>query len=328
MTNPYQPCCSRILDTIGHTPLVRLTKLYPELKQKIFAKLEAFNPGGSIKDRTALRLITHAMESGKLKKGDTVVESSSGNMAIGLAQVCNYFDLNLEVVVDPMVNSQNVKIIKAHGATVHHVTTPCKEGGYLKARLDKVQEILNSNPRCFWTNQYGNPQNPATHRQTMHEIVKGLGFAPDYLLAATSTCGTLMGCADYIDKNHLNTKVIAVDAVGSVIFDSPAGKRNIPGHGAGRKSQFLDKKSIHDVIHINEEECVDGCHRLLHREAILCGGSSGAVTYAVQKIASDLPVGVTIAMILCDNGERYLDTIYNEEWVKENIISSLENVLV
>ncbi|WPR73673.1 2,3-diaminopropionate biosynthesis protein SbnA [Algoriphagus sp. NG3] len=327
MTNPYQPYHSRILDTIGHTPLIRLTKLYPDLKQRVFAKLESFNPGGSIKDRTALQLITHAMEAGKLKKGDTVVESSSGNMAIGLAQVCKYFDLHLEVVVDPMVNSQNVKIIRAYGVKVHHVTTPCKEGGYLKARLDKVQDILNSNPRCFWTNQYGNPQNPAAHKQTMHEIVKELGFAPDYLFAATSTCGTLMGCADYIEKNNLTTKVIAVDAVGSIIFGTPAGTRNIPGHGAGRKSQFLDLQSIHKVIHINEQECVDGCHRLLDKEAILSGGSSGAVTSAVQKIAPELPLGASIAMILCDSGERYLDTIYNEEWVKEHI-SSLENELV
>ncbi|MCE7053599.1 2,3-diaminopropionate biosynthesis protein SbnA [Algoriphagus sp. AGSA1] len=327
MTNLFHPYYSRILDTIGHTPLVKLSKLYPDLQLRIFAKLEAFNPGGSIKDRTALQLITHAMENGKLKKGDTVVESSSGNMAIGLAQACKYFELKLEVVVDPMVNLQNVKIIKAYGGKIHCVSKPAPEGGYLKARLDRVQEILDANPRSFWTNQYGNPQNPVAHKQTMHEIVKELDFAPDYLLAATSTCGTLMGCADYIEKNHLETKVIAVDAVGSVIFDTPAGKRNIPGHGAGRKSQFLDRRSIHGVIHINEGECVDGCHRLLHREAILSGGSSGAVTSALQKIAPSLPVGASIAMILCDSGERYLDTIYNEEWVKENI-SQLENVLI
>lgn len=156
MNNPSQACFSRILDTVGHTPLIRLNRLFPEKKLRIVAKMESFNPGGSIKDRTALQLITDALESGKLRKGDTVVESSSGNMAIGLAQTCKYFGLNLEVVVDPMVNKQNIKIIKVYGGKVNFVTTPAQEGGYLQARLDKVQEILFSNPRSFWTNQYGN----------------------------------------------------------------------------------------------------------------------------------------------------------------------------
>ncbi len=319
MNNTSQSCFSRILDTVGHTPLIRLNRLFPEKKLRIVAKMESFNPGGSIKDRTALQLITDAIESGKLRKGDTVVESSSGNMAIGLAQTCKYFGLNLEVVVDPMVNKQNIKIIKAYGGKVNFVTTPAIEGGYLQARLDRVQDILCSNPRSFWTNQYGNPQNPAAHKQTMHEIVKDLGAAPDYLFAATSTCGTLMGCAEYVTSNQLKTKVIAVDAVGSVIFGTPAGERKIPGHGAGRKSQFLDREAIFDVVHVSDEESVKGCHKLLDTEAILCGGSSGAVTAAVQKFAPHIPSGACVAMILCDRGERYLDTIYNEEWVKENI---------
>ncbi|MEB2779958.1 2,3-diaminopropionate biosynthesis protein SbnA [Algoriphagus sp. C2-6-M1] len=327
MTTPHQPYFSRILDTVGHTPLIRLNRLFPKSQQKIFAKMESFNPGGSIKDRTSLQLITHAMENGKLNKGDTVVESSSGNMAVGLAQTCKYFGLKLEVVVDPMVNGQNIKIIKAYGGKINFVQSPATEGGYLQARLDKVQEILASNPRSIWTNQYGNPQNPAAHWQTMHEIIKDLGKPPDYLFAATSTCGTLMGCAEYIKKNDLKTKVIAVDAVGSVIFGTAPGDRKIPGHGASRKSQFLRRESIYDVVHVNDQECVTGCHRLLDSEAILCGGSSGAVVSAVQKLAPIFPDGATIAMILCDRGERYLDTIYNEDWVKENF-TQLEKVLV
>ncbi|REG88319.1 2,3-diaminopropionate biosynthesis protein SbnA [Algoriphagus antarcticus] len=327
MTNSHQPYFSRILDTVGRTPLIRLNRVNPDSQLRIFAKMESFNPGGSIKDRTALQLITDAMENGKLKKGDTVVESSSGNMAIGLAQTCKYFGLSLEVVVDPMVNKQNIKIIRAYGGKVNFVHLPAKEGGFLQARLDKVQEILDTNPRSFWPNQYGNPQNPAAHKQTMHEIVKDLGSAPDYLFAATSTCGTLMGCAEYIKMNKLKTKVIAVDAVGSVIFGTPPGERKIPGHGAGRKSQFLKRESIFDVVHVTDEECVKGCHGLLNTEAILCGGSSGAVTYAVKKLAPTLPSGATVVIILCDRGERYLDTIYNEDWVEENI-TNLEKVLV
>jgi len=327
MTYVHQPYFSRILDTVGRTPLIRLNRLFPKSKFKVFAKMEAFNPGGSIKDRTALQLITHAIENGQLKKGDTVVESSSGNMAIGLAQTCKYFGLKLEVVVDPMVNQQNIKIIKAFGAKVNYVTVPAHNGGFLQARLDKVQQLVDANPRSFWTNQYGNIQNPTAHKQTMHEIVKDLGHAPDYLFAATSTCGTLMGCAEYIKKNKLMTKIIAVDAVGSVIFGTPAGARKIPGHGAGRTSQFLKRDSIYDVVHVTDSECIEGCHRLLNSEAILCGGSSGAVTQAVEKFSSQVPDGSCIAMILCDRGERYLDTIYNESWVSDNI-DQLENILM
>ncbi|UZD23574.1 2,3-diaminopropionate biosynthesis protein SbnA [Algoriphagus halophytocola] len=315
---------SNILDTIAQTPLVQLSRLGTAFQ--LFAKLEAFNPGGSIKDRTALQLIRHAITHFGLKKGDTVVESSSGNMAIGLAQACKFFGMKLQVVVDPMVNQQTLKILKAYGAGISQVTRPAEEGGFLQARLDRVQELLEENPRSFWPNQYGNPQNPAAHVQTMREITRDLGQAPDYLFAATSTCGTLMGCAEYIRTNQLRTKVIGVDAAGSAIFSSAPRERKIPGHGAGRKSQFLKEELVHDVVHVDDQECVIGCHRLMDAEAMLCGGSSGAVISALEKYSDKIPRNSKVAIILCDRGERYLDTIYNEEWVKENILESCYEV--
>lgn len=320
MKSQAQSCYSSVLDMVGHTPLLQLNRIFPNSKHRVFAKLESFNPGGSIKDRTALQLITHALETGRLQKGDTVVESSSGNMAIGLAQTCKYYGLNLEVVVDPLVNSQNIQLIKAYGAKIHFVTQPEKIGGFLQARLNKVQEIVKRNPNSFWTNQYGNTQNPIAHQQTMHEIIQDLEKAPDYLFVATSTCGTLMGCAVYIQQHKLPTKLVAVDAVGSVIFGAPAAARKIPGHGASRKSQFLKEELIDEVVHVNDQECVNGCLSLLNSEALLCGGSSGAVISAVQKVAHLIPSGASIATILCDRGERYLDTIYNAAWVKEHIL--------
>lgn len=319
MTAFHSRYFSRVIDTVGNTPLIRLNRIFPKSSVLFFGKVESFNPGGSIKDRTALQLISHAMETGQLRPGDTVVESSSGNMAIGLAQVCKYFGLQLEVVVDPMVNRQNVRIMKAYGAHINYVEKPAQTGGFLQARLDKVQELLRRIPGSFWTNQYGNGQNPATHRKTMHEIVKDLGYAPDYLFAATSTCGTLMGCAQYIQRHELDTKLVAVDAVGSVIFNGPSGERKIPGHGAGRKSQFLEPEAVDRVVHVDDWDCVQGCRQLLDREALLCGGSSGAVLSAVAKVLPEIPRGSTVAMILCDRGERYLDTIYNEEWVNTQI---------
>lgn len=307
-----------ILSTIGKTPLVELKRLYPHSTSKIFAKIEAFNPGGSIKDRTAVGILKDAIQSGRLKPGNTVIESSSGNMAIGLAQACLFFNLPLIIVVDPNVNPQNVKILETYGAQIEQITERCPKGGYLNTRLKKVQELLKEIPNSFWTNQYSNPCNPKAHHHTMKEVLNSLQQPLDYLFVATSTCGTIMGCSDYLKATGQTTKLIAVDAVGSVLFDTPAQPRLIPGHGAGRPSQLLKKEAVCRPIHITDEECVIGCHRLLKREAILGGGSTGAIVMAVEKMLPSIPEGSTIAMIVADRGERYLETIYSKSWQTEH----------
>ena len=310
-----------ILDTIGGTPLVRISRLY-NTKAKVFAKLESQNPGGSIKDRTAVQLIEHALCTGELKEGDHVIESSSGNMAIGLAQACLYYGLKLTVVVDVLANKHTLKILRAYGVNIDIIEQPAPIGGFLTARLNRVKELVENTYNAFWPNQYGNPQNPLAHKQTMKEILDTLEGNLDYLFAATSTCGTLMGCANYVVENNLRTKVIAVDAVGSVIFGQEPQERKIPGHGAGRTSSFLCKSIIDDVVHVTDEGCIEGCRSLLEQEAILSGGSSGAVVTALKQYLPKIEKGATCAMILCDRGERYLDTIYNEEWVSQNIYNT------
>ncbi|KOF02308.1 cysteine synthase [Roseivirga seohaensis subsp. aquiponti] len=309
-----------ILETIGDTPIVKLNRLFNSHKN-VFAKMEGHNPGGSIKDRTAIQLLEHAFCTGELKEGDHVIESSSGNMAIGLAQACLYYGLSLTVVVDTMANKHTLKILKAYGANIDMVKEPAPLGGFLTARLNRVQALVDKTHNSFWPNQYGNPQNPLAHKQTMKEILDALDGKLDYMFAATSTCGTLMGCANYILDNNLDTKIIAVDAVGSVIFGDTPQERKIPGHGAGRPSTFLCKSIVDDVIHVSDADCVDGCRNLLNKEAILCGGSSGAVVSAVGRYLTQIPTEANCAMILCDRGERYLDTIYNDEWVNDNIFN-------
>jgi len=304
-----------VMAAVGNTPLVALKELYAQRKINFYGKSEYLNPGGSIKDRTALNILVSELKAGRIRRGNTIIESSSGNMAIGLAQTCLYYGLKLIVVVDPKLNSQTEQILKTYGAKISRVHHEHPTEGFLGARLQRVQELLKKIPRSFWTNQYGNPNNPKTHKQTIAEIVEALNGDLDYLFVATSTCGTLMGCAQYIREHHLSTKLVAVDAVGSVIFGTPPGKRLIPGHGAGRPSQFLKRDWIHDVVHVTDEDCVDGCHRLLKREALLCGGSSGAIVSAIKKYLPNIPDYSNCALILCDRGERYLDTIYNEHWV-------------
>ena len=306
-----------ILATIGNTPLVQLQNLYPTYNVSLFAKIESFNPGGSIKDRTAESLLVDAMNKGRVHKDTTIIESSSGNMAIGLAQLCLKYDLRLIVVVDPNVNPQTVKILKTYGAKIDLISCG-NDSNYLNTRLARVQTLLHETPDSFWPNQYANLANPKAHYHTMKEIAEVLDHEVDYLFAATSTCGTIMGCADYIHENNMSTKVVAVDALGSIIFHPKSGRRLIPGHGAGRASQLLDKSQVHTVMHASDENCITGCHHLLHKEAILAGGSSGAVVHAVGQLLPEIPDGSRCAMILCDSGERYLDTIYSPEWVIEH----------
>ncbi|MFL1896394.1 2,3-diaminopropionate biosynthesis protein SbnA [Aquimarina sp. 2-A2] len=307
---------ANILETIGDTPLVALQRISQAYSFEMFAKMESFNPGGSIKDRTAHTILSTALREGKIKKGDIIIESSSGNMAIGLAQACLFYGLQLIVVVDPKLNKHTAKILETYGATIETVSKPEKNGGFLKSRLNRVAELLKENPNSYWTNQYENTLNPTTHHTTMSEIAEALQGEVAYVFVATSTCGTLMGCAEYIARNGLSTKIIAVDAIGSVLFAKDKKERLIPGHGAGVPSNFLELDSVHDVVHVSDEECIEGCWRLLKEEAILCGGSSGAIISAVDKYKMNIEKNSACALILCDRGERYLDTIYNEHWVK------------
>lgn len=311
-----------IISTIGNTPLVQLNKIFKHNKFNLFGKLEAANPAGSIKDRTSLFILQQALADGRIKKGDTVIESSSGNMAVGLAQACLYYGLKLIVVVDPKLNLHTEKILRTYGARIEKVAEPKEDGGFLAARLTRVQYLLISIPNSFWSNQYGNKDNPLTHHKTMTEIMDSLEGELDYLFVATSTCGTLMGCADYIKENNLSTKIIAVDAVGSVLFGGPPLKRLIPGHGAGVPSQFLDTNKIYDYVYVDDVDCARGCWSLLENESILCGGSSGGMISAVKKYSKKIADGSNCALFLCDRGERYLDTIYNQEWLLKELPES------
>lgn len=304
-----------ILNTIGNTPLIKLKKIIEPGIFHLYGKLEAANPSGSIKDRTSLLILQKALAKGRLKKGDTVIESSSGNMALGLAQACLYYGLHLIVVVDPKLNLHTEKILRTYGVTIEYIQKPKIQGGFLAARLERVQQLLDNIPNSFWSNQYGNINNPLAHHLTMNELIDTLAGKMDYLFVSTSTCGTLMGCADYIFENNLTTKIIAVDAVGSVLFGGPPLKRLIPGHGAGVPSHFLDTTKIHDHIFVNDLECIKGCWSLLESEAILCGGSTGGIISAVKRYGKHIDEGSNCVVLLCDRGERYLDTIYNQKWL-------------
>jgi 2,3-diaminopropionate biosynthesis protein SbnA len=259
------------------------------------------------------------MELGHIGLGSVVVESSSGNMGVGLAQVCSYYGIRFICVVDPRTTPQNIRHLEAYGAEVDVVTEPNPvTGEFLQARLDRVKALLQSIRGSYLPDQYSNEYNPRAHHRTMQEIAAALDQRVDYVFYATSTCGTLRGCAEYVRDNGLSTTVIAVDAVGSVVFGSERRKRLIPGHGAACRPALYQPGLAPRCLHVTDLDCIIGCRRLARREAILAGGSSGAVFMALEQIKDDLLEGSTCVMIFGDRGERYLDTIYSDAWVTEN----------
>ena len=228
------PACG-VLDSIGDTPLVELSRLGGGLGVRVWAKLEAANPGGSAKDRPAARMISDALRDGSITRGTTIVESTSGNMGVGLAQACRYHGIELICVVDPRATDRSVRTLRALGAQVEMVDTPDPAtGDLLVARRNRVAELLEQIPNSFSPDQYTNWANPAAHAAgTMREIDEALEGEIDHVFVATSTAGMLLGCCDYLRDRRRRTRVVAVDALGSVLFGGAPGVRRLPGLGAG-----------------------------------------------------------------------------------------------
>ena len=313
---------SGVLGAIGGTPLVRLEKIFSSSHFDCLAKLEGLNPGGSSKDRPSVAIIERALQTGEINSDTLVIESSSGNTGIGLAQVCAYHGLRFRCLIDPKVTQQNVDILAAYGAEIEMIEHPDPNTGeLLPAKLKRINEILKAVENSFWVNQYENRENSGAHyRSTVKEIVHDLdGNMLDYLFIATATCGTIRGCLDYLKDHGYPTRVIAVDALGSQIFSDCKQDRLIPGLGSAICPKLTPTDGVHRFLHVTDIDCVVGCRRLARTEAILAGGSSGGVISAVDRMSNEIPEGSTVVVLLPDRGERYLDTIYSDEWVRENL---------
>lgn len=309
-----------ILGAIGDTPLLEFDRVFTASPFRVLAKMESFNPGGSVKDRTALNMLLEKVHSGELDpKRSVVVESSSGNLGVGLAQVCRYFGLRFICVVDGRTTGRNIEVLRALHCEVEIVAEPDPATGeYLPARLARVHELLATVPHAYWPNQYANLRNPDAHQQTMREIDAALDGKVDYLFCAVGTFGTLRGCAEYVHEHGLGTTIVGVDAVGSVIFGGPPAPRLIPGHGASVRPELLDTALVDAVVHITDLESVAACRRIVAKEAVLVGGSSGAVMAALDKMTDTIEPGSNCVLIFPDGGDRYLDTIYSDAWVTAN----------
>ena len=304
-------------------------ELYVDLRsifgRSLFLKCEGFNFAGSIKLKAATAMVEAAERDGVLRPGSILVESSSGNLGVALSMIAASKGYDFLCVTDPRCNLTTRLLMESLGSRVHVVTEPDPVDGFLGTRLAYVRAACESDPRYVWLNQYTNPDNWGAHyRHTAPTIARHFPDL-DVLFVGAGTTGTLMGCARYFKENRPHVLVVAVDAVGSVTFGSPPARRMIPGLGTGVRPGMLDESYVDDVVWVEEPDTVRACHRMARR-GFLFGGStgtvvSGAMDWLVRNGSRDL----TAVTISPDLGERYLDTVYQLNWIHqlygENVLS-------
>lgn len=304
-----------VYDLVLDDLFIRLDQLVPG--SSVFLKLEGLNPAGSVKLKTAVALVTAAEESGLRFPRTRLIESTSGNLGVALAMVCAAKGYPLTLVTDPNATVRSRRLMAVLGAEVVVIETRDAHGGFLQSRIDHIGERLRADPDLHWLNQYANPAGPQAHRdRTGRAIVEGIGHL-DYAFIGAGTTGTLMGCAEYLRRHSPATRIVAVDAVGSVTFGGPAARRHLPGLGTSRRPEIVDTKNLDDIVLISEADAVEMCRTLARERGLLLGGSTGTVLCAVQDAAKKIPEGSVVVAISPDLGDRYLETIYDDAWVAE-----------
>ncbi len=295
---------STITDLIGRTPLVRLNRLSPEGGATIFAKVEYFNPGGSVKDRICLNMIDEAERQGKLKPGATIVEPTSGNTGIGLALIAAVRGYKLILVMPESMSMERASLLSSYGAQL--VLTAAWEG--MKGSIKEAESLITANPEYFMPDQFSNPANPAMHRKTTApEIWEAMDGRIDAFVTAVGTGGTITGCGEVFKERNPKVKVIAVEPAGSpVLSGGDPGPHRIQGIGAGFVPKVLNRTILDGVLTVTDDEAYQMTKQLAKKEGLLVGISSGANVAAAQKVARDMGPGKNVVTVLCDTGERYI----------------------
>jgi cysteine synthase A len=307
---------SSVLACVGRTPLAVLGRQFPPPGPTVIAKLELLNPSGSMKDRSAAYIVERGIADGSITPASHLIESSSGNFGIALASAARVHGLAFTCVVDPKTTPANLRILRRLGARVELVAESDEHGCHLDARIDRVAQLCRELPGAVWINQYANERSWQAHYHgTAGEILADLDRPLDCLVVPVSTTGTILGLARRLRRAFPRLHVVAVDAVGSVIFGGPPGPRHVPGLGAGRRPELLAAGEIDEVVYVTDRESVAGCRALAASEGILAGGSSGAVVAAIERLRPRLPERWQVLTVLPDRGERYLDQIYDDAWV-------------
>ncbi len=293
-----------ILELIGDTPMVELTKVVSPKMATLCAKLEAFNPGGSVKDRIALAMVEDAEKRGLLKDGGVIVEPTSGNTGIGLAMVSAIRGYRLILTLPEGMSTERVSLLERFGAEV--VITPANEG--MVGAVKKARELAATIPDAYMPLQFSNPSNPRIHRQTTaQEILRAVEGEIHAFVAGVGTGGTITGVGEVLKKRYPQLRVVAVEPLSSAVLSGkPAGNHRIQGIGAGFVPEVLDRSVIDEIIPVEDMDAYTMARRLAKEEGVLAGISAGAAVWAALKVAERLGKGKTVVVILPDTGERYL----------------------
>lgn len=288
------------------------------MQRSLFLKCEGFNFAGSVKLKAASSMVTAAEQDGLLRPGSIIVESSSGNLGVALSMIAASKGYRFVCVTDSRCNLATKRLMEALGAEVHTVVEPHPTNGFLGARLDLVAAMLESDKRYVWLNQYANANAWKAHFRTTGPAIARQFPRLDVLFVGAGTTGTLMGCARFFAQWDRRVRVVAVDSVGSVAFGAPAARRMIPGLGTGVRPEMLDESFVDDVVWVEEADTVRCCHRLA-RQGFLFGGSTGTVVSGAMSWLNrhDREEKLTAVALAPDFGERYLDTVYQANWVQD-----------
>lgn len=294
---------------IGHTPLLELTHIEKEfaLKAKLLAKLEYFNPAGSVKDRIARAMIDDAEKSGKLKPGSTIIEPTSGNTGIGLASVAASRGYKIIIVMPETMSVERRQLMKAYGAEL--VLTEGAKG--MKGAIAKAEELAKVTPDSFIPGQFVNPANPKAHEETTGpEIYEDTDGKVDFFIAGVGTGGTITGVGKYLKSKKPDIKVVAVEPASSAVLSTGVpGSHKIQGIGAGFVPDVLDTKIYDEIIAVQNDDAFETGRIIGHKEGVLVGISSGAALWAAIEVAKRPEnEGKTIVALLPDTGDRYLST--------------------
>ena len=297
------------LDLVGNTPLVRVNNLIKkdELKADVLAKLEYFNPAGSVKDRIAKEMIQDALEKGLINENTTLIEPTSGNTGIGLSAVATALNLKIIITMPETMSVERRNLMKAYGAEL--VLTPGSEG--MKGAIAKAKELASQIENSFIPGQFENPANPTAHYKTTGpEIYEQTEGKVDIFVAGVGTGGTISGIGKYLKEKNPEVKVVAVEPASSpVLSTGKGGAHKIQGIGAGFVPETLDTKIYDEIITVENEDAFAIGKEMAKTEGILVGISSGAALYAAKELAKrEENAGKTIVVLLPDGGDRYLST--------------------
>ncbi len=306
-----------VLETIGKTPLVKLNKLTQDANATLVGKLEARNPGGSVKDRICLSMIDEAEKQGIINPGATLIEPTSGNTGIGLAMVAAVKGYKLILTMPETMSVERRNLLKAYGAQL--VLTPGPEG--MGGAIKKAEELIKETPNSFMPQQFKNLANPKIHRETTGpEIWEDTDGKVDIVVAGVGTGGTITGVAQFIKPKKSQFKAVAVEPASSpVLSGGQKGPHKIQGIGAGFKPDVLNLDLVDEIFKVTDDQAFQTARQLAQKEGLLVGISSGAAAYAAIEIAKRPEnKGKLIVVILPDTGERYLSTLLFQEPVNTN----------